>query len=92
MTQYTYSIFDKEENIDYRFTYTGKYMYRGADVLDFGPDLAAEYFHNHDGWDYGKTWEREGVVFHIWKPDGTYWGKFNAMIEYEPRFTVTEVL
>lgn len=85
---YTYSVWEKEEDPDWRTKFKHFEIDNDADWLI--PQLAKDYFENHDGWDIGKTWERDGVLLHVWKPDGTYWGNFLVKTEYEPRFVLVD--
>lgn len=86
---YTYSVGEKiAENDDG----CERYVYQHWDTCQedpnyFMPYLAHDYYYDQGGWEWGHEWEKgDGVVFYVWKPDGTYWGKFNMKIEYKPQF------
>ena len=51
-------------------------------------DMASDYIHNHDGWEIAESWHGASRQFAVWDSDKNFIGKFEVMLEYEPRFNV----
>jgi hypothetical protein len=53
-------------------------------------DISEHYFYNHDGWEIADTW-RGGITIALWDDNKKFVGKFESMLEYEPRFVISKV-
>jgi hypothetical protein len=49
-------------------------------------EMANDYVSNHDGWEVCQSWHGEYREFAVWNADKTFIGKFEVLMEYEPRF------
>jgi hypothetical protein len=50
-------------------------------------DMAQDYISNRDGWEVANNWQGDYREFAVWDTDKTFIGKFDVLLEYEPRFT-----
>ncbi len=50
-------------------------------------EMADDYISNHDGWEIAHNWHGTEREFAVWDTDKTFIGKFDVLLEYEPRFT-----
>ena len=50
-------------------------------------DMAQDYITNRDGWEVANHWQGQEREFAVWDSDKTFIGKFDVLLEYEPRFT-----
>lgn len=49
-------------------------------------DMADDYVSNHDGWEVCQNWHGDYREFAVWNTEKKFIGKFNVLMEYEPRF------